>query len=93
MAHTDTARLKLKLITYGTVTVLSPNMHTCSAGARVVPSPHSLHLYWYHVIEINIVFTYLTWNVSTAPAHVVVHMQGQKRNIDCEDDIDYSRSS
>ena len=86
------AGLKLKLITYGTVMVLSPNMHTCSMGARVVSSLCSLHLYWYHMTEMNIMFTYLNPNVSTAPAHAVVHMQGQKRNIDCEDDIDYSRS-
>ena len=91
MAHTDMARLKLKLLTYGTVMVLSPNMHTCSVGARVL-SLCSLRSYWYHVTEMNIAFTYLTQNVSTAPAHAVVHMQGQKRNIDCEDDIDYSRS-
>ena len=60
MAHTDTAKLKLKLITYGTVTVLSPNMHMCSMDVRVVPSLRSLRLYWYHVMEMNIVFTYLT---------------------------------
>ena len=59
MAGTDTAGLKLKLITYGTVMVLSPNMHTCSVGARVVLSLHSLRSYQYHVTEMNITFTYL----------------------------------